>query len=67
MTICFFLYLADYLDRGLAILCEERNALSASKFIVSLKDPSIAVLDSLYDTLELHNMVDICLHSYFCR
>ncbi|VDK84727.1 unnamed protein product [Litomosoides sigmodontis] len=48
----------DYLDRGLAILCEERSALSASKFIASLKDPSIAVLDSLYDTLELHNMIN---------
>ncbi|CAG9539364.1 unnamed protein product [Cercopithifilaria johnstoni] len=48
----------DYLDRGLSILCEERNSLSASKFIASLKNPSIATLDSLYDTLEFHNMIN---------
>uniref|UniRef100_A0A0R3RJ09 HEAT repeat domain-containing protein n=1 Tax=Elaeophora elaphi TaxID=1147741 RepID=A0A0R3RJ09_9BILA len=48
----------DYLDRGLSILCEERNALSASKFIASLKNPSIAMLDSVYDALKLHNMIN---------
>ncbi|KAL3994156.1 hypothetical protein ACH3XW_20585 [Acanthocheilonema viteae] len=48
----------DYFDRGLSILCEERNTLSASKFIASLKNPSIAMLDSLYDALKLHNMIN---------
>ncbi|EFO21047.2 hypothetical protein LOAG_07443 [Loa loa] len=48
----------DYLDRGLSILCEERNTLSASKFITSLKNPSMASLDSLFDALELHNMIN---------
>ncbi|MCP9261296.1 hypothetical protein DINM_004672 [Dirofilaria immitis] len=48
----------DYLNRGLSILCEERNALAACKFIASLENPSIDVLDSLYNTLELHNMIN---------
>ncbi|VDK81119.1 unnamed protein product [Onchocerca ochengi] len=48
----------DYLNRGLSILCKERDILSASKFIASLENPSIAVLDSLYNVLELHNMIN---------
>uniref|UniRef100_A0AAF5PWS7 Uncharacterized protein n=1 Tax=Wuchereria bancrofti TaxID=6293 RepID=A0AAF5PWS7_WUCBA len=48
----------DYFDRGLSILCEERNTLSACKFIASLKNPSLATLGSLFDALELHSMTN---------
>lgn len=58
----FLSYLTDYLDRGLSILCKERNTASANKFITSLKNPSVAMLDSLYDALELHNMVFIYVY-----
>lgn len=63
--LCFLVHLADYLERGLSILHEERNILLASKFVANLKSPSVVILDSLYDTLERHNMVEIYLYLYF--